>query len=302
MKKLSVWLLTLALLLLLAGCGKSEAVKSAEGLINAIGEVTLDSNSAILKAENAVAALSEEDMADLEGAETLQAARDSYDALVIIDLIDNMGEVTLSSEDTLQAIRERYDAASPEAQAAVTNYAVLQEAERQYQTLADAAAEALRIAGEDALGRMRLEEDKVRDAVFYYPQHFPKYIDDRTYALCYVGQDDTSVWMRIRYDYVGRDWVFWQQLYYQIDGETDSRTFNYFDIERDNEGYLVWEYIDYTAQAADLRLFAAIAESDEALIRFQGDGGKQYDLTVSQADKDAIRDALALYMYLRSAQ
>lgn len=302
MKKLSVWLLTLALLLLLAGCGKSEAVKSAEGLINAIGEVTLDSNSAILKAENAVAALSEEDMADLEGAETLQAARDSYDALVIIDLIDNMGEVTLSSEDTLRAIRERYDAASPEAQAAVTNYAVLQEAERQYQTLADAAAEALRIAGEDALGRMRLEEDKVRDAVFYYPQHFPKYIDDRTYALCYVGQDDTSVWMRIRYDYVGRDWVFWQQLYYQIDGETDSRTFNYFDIERDNEGYLVWEYIDYTAQAADLRLFAAIAESDEALIRFQGDGGKQYDLTVSQADKDAIRDALALYMYLRSAQ
>lgn len=302
MKKLSVWLLTLALLLLLAGCGKSEAVKSAEGLINAIGEVTLDSNSAILKAENAVAALSEEDMADLEGAETLQAARDSYDALVIIDLIDNMGEVTLSSEDTLQAIRERYDAASPEAQAAVTNYAVLQEAERQYQTLADAAAEALRIAGEDALGRMRLEEDKVRDAVFYYPQHFPKYIDDRTYALCYVGQDDTSVWMRIRYDYVGRDWVFWQQLYYQIDGATDSRTFNYFDIERDNEGYLVWEYIDYTAQAADLRLFAAIAESDEALIRFQGDGGKQYDLTVSQADKDAIRDALALYMYLRSAQ
>lgn len=302
MKKLSVWLLTLALLLLLAGCGKSEAVKSAEGLINAIGEVTLDSNSAILKAENAVAALSEEDMADLEGAETLQAARDSYDALVIIDLIDNMGEVTLSSEDTLQAIRERYDAASPEAQAAVTNYAVLQEAERQYQTLADAAAEALRIAGEDALGRMRLAEDKVRDAVFYYPQHFPKYIDDRTYALCYVGQDDTSVWMRIRYDYVGRDWVFWQQLYYQIDGETDSRTFNYFDIERDNEGYLVWEYIDYTAQAADLRLFAAIAESDEALIRFQGDGGKQYDLTVSQADKDAIRDALALYMYLRSAQ
>lgn len=302
MKKLSVWLLTLALLLLLAGCGKSEAVKSAEGLINAIGEVTLDSNSAILKAENAVAALSEEDMADLEGAETLQAARDSYDALVIIDLIDNMGEVTLSSEDTLRAIRERYDAASPEAQAAVTNYAVLQEAERQYQTLADAAAEALRIAGEDALGRMRLEEDKVRDAVFYYPQHFPKYIDDRTYALCYVGQDDTSAWMRIRYDYVGRDWVFWQQLYYQIDGETDSRTFNYFDIERDNEGYLVWEYIDYTAQAADLRLFAAIAESDEALIRFQGDGGKQYDLTVSQADKDAIRDALALYMYLRSAQ
>ncbi len=188
MKKLSVWLLTLALLLLLAGCGKSEAVKSAEGLINAIGEVTLDSNSAILKAENAVAALSEEDMADLEGAETLQAARDSYDALVIIDLIDNMGEVTLSSEDTLQAIRERYDAASPEAQAAVTNYAVLQEAERQYQTLADAAAEALRIAGEDALGRMRLAEDKVRDAVFYYPQHFPKYIDDRNMPFATWGR------------------------------------------------------------------------------------------------------------------
>lgn len=299
MKKLSVLLLTLALMLLLVGCGKSEAVKSAEALIDAIGEVTLDSSSAILKAENAVAALSAEDLDTLDGAETLQAARDSYDALVIVNLIDNMGEVTLSSKDTIQTIREKYDAASPEAQAAVTNYADFQDAEATYQALEEAAAEEMRAAGQEALGRMRIEEDKVRQAKFYYPNNFPRYINDKTYALCYVGKNTSSTWVRIVYDYVGSDWIFWDELYFQIDGEMYSRSISYFDIERDNQAYKVWEYIDFTAQSSDLELFAAIADSDEAIIRFQGDSGR-YDLTVSQADKDAIRDALAAYEYLRS--
>ena len=299
MKKLSVLLLTLALMLLLVGCGKSEAVKSAEALIDAIGEVTLDSSSAILKAENAVAALSAEDLDTLDGAETLQAARDSYDALVIVNLIDNMGEVTLSSKDTIQTIREKYDAASPEAQAAVTNYAAFQDAEATYQALEEAAAEEMRAAGQEALGRMRIEEDKVRQATFYYPNNIPRYINDRTYALCYVGKTASSTWVRIVYDYVGSDWIFWDELYFQIDGAMYSRSISYFDIERDNQAYKVWEYIDFTAQSSDLELFAAIADSDEAIIRFQGDSGR-YDLTVSQADKDAIRDALAAYEYLRS--
>lgn len=299
MKKLSVLLLTLALMLLLVGCGKSEAVKSAEALIDAIGEVTLDSSSAILKAENAVAALSAEELDTLDGAETLQAARDSYDALVIVNLIDNMGEVTLSSKDTIQTIREKYDAASPEAQAAVTNYADFQDAEATYQALEEAAAEEMRAAGQEALGRMRIEEDKVRQAKFYYPNNFPRYINDKTYALCYVGKNTSSTWVRIVYDYVGSDWIFWDELYFQIDGAMYSRSISYFDIERDNQAYKVWEYIDFTAQSSDLELFAAIADSDEAIIRFQGDSGR-YDLTVSQADKDAIRDALAAYEYLRS--
>ena len=162
---------------------------------------------------------------------------------------------------------------------------------------ADAAAEKLRAEGEAALATMRVEEDKVQKMSFYYPVGFPEYIDTRTYALCYVGTSSTNTWVRIRYDYVGDDWVFWDHLTFLIDGQTYYRVYRYFDVERDNDHGDVWEYIDFTADDDDLELFAAIAASDETIIRFEGDA-KRYDLTVSQQDKDAIRDALAAYAYL----
>ena len=155
----------------------------------------------------------------------------------------------------------------------------------------------LRAEGEAALATMRVEEDKVQKMSFYYPVGFPEYIDTRTYALCYVGTSSTNTWVRIRYDYVGDDWVFWDHLTFLIDGQTYYRVYRYFDVERDNDHGDVWEYIDFTADDDDLELFAAIAASDETIIRFEGDA-KRYDLTVSQQDKDAIRDALAAYAYL----
>lgn len=298
MKKTGILLLALTMVILLVGCGKSEAVKKAEGLIQAIGEVSLDSGSAIAGAEGAVAALSAEDREALDGAETLQAARDTYDALVIVDLIDDLGEVTLDSEGSIAAIREKYNAASANAQNAVSNYAAFEAAEAEYKRLAEEKAENMRILGQDAVSRMRIEEDKVRNTLFYYPDAVPKYINTRTFALCYVGKSDSSTWMRMRYVYVGNDWVFWDNLIFSIDGEEYSRAFNYFDIERDNSGGKVWEYIDYTATKSDFDLLSAIAASDETIIRFEGDGGKRYDLTVSQKDKDAILDALVAYVYL----
>ena len=39
-----------------------------------------------------------------------------------------------------------------------------------------------------------------------------------------------------------------------------------------------------------------IARSEQTIVRFQGD--RQYDLTVSQADKDGILDILYGYAYM----
>lgn len=297
MKRAVSVILALVMILSLTACGKSEAAKAADAKIDAIGEVTLDSGTAIANAENAVKALSEEDLNALSGRSKLEKARDTYDALVLMDMIDNMGEITEDSGKVIEDIRSKYSSASENARSAVTNYSIFEAAEATYTELADAAAEKLRAEGEAALATMRLEEDKVQKMSFYYPVGFPEYIDTRTYALCYVGTSSTNTWVRIRYDYVGDDWVFWDHLTFLIDGQTYYRVYRYFDVERDNDHGDVWEYIDFTADDDDLELFAAIAASDETIIRFEGDA-KRYDLTVSQQDKDAIRDALAAYAYL----
>ena len=84
MKKIFAYFLAAALLLSATACGgKSEAAKSADEQIAAIGEVTLDSEPQISAAEEAVAALAEQDQQQLEHLDTLTDARAAYEALLL---------------------------------------------------------------------------------------------------------------------------------------------------------------------------------------------------------------------------
>ena len=72
MKRLLSLTLTLVMVFSLSACGKSEAAKGVDDQINAIGEVTLDSESKITEAESALAALSQEDRDQVDGAGELK--------------------------------------------------------------------------------------------------------------------------------------------------------------------------------------------------------------------------------------
>lgn len=83
MKRILSVLLVFIFLLSLAGC-KSEDAKKVDNLILSIGEVTLESESIISRAEQAVEALPDKDYEDLENIQILEDAREKYDALVEI--------------------------------------------------------------------------------------------------------------------------------------------------------------------------------------------------------------------------
>ena len=83
MRKCLSLALVLVLCLLLCGCGKSEAVKNVEAMIDALGEITPESIAAITEAESAYAALSAEEQAKVESHPTLTAARDRYWELML---------------------------------------------------------------------------------------------------------------------------------------------------------------------------------------------------------------------------
>lgn len=81
MKKVISLVLVLVMCLSLTAC-KSKEARNVEKLIDAIGEVTLGSESAIISAENAYRALTEEDTAEIENYEILTTARTTLDALI----------------------------------------------------------------------------------------------------------------------------------------------------------------------------------------------------------------------------
>lgn len=103
MKKIIALLLVLAMCFSLCACGKSEAVKNVEGLIEAIGEVTTESENAIIAAEEAYNALPEDEKEKVENYAVLTTAKDGLEILLFEQLEKSLvGEwVLLADGDTV---------------------------------------------------------------------------------------------------------------------------------------------------------------------------------------------------------
>ncbi len=117
------------------------AANNVESLIDAIGDVTLESREAIETAENAYDELTRVQKQQVENYETLVLARMAYDELEkdaiaeTIALIEAIGEVTADSEAAIVAAEEAYNALTAEQQAQVTNAADLFAARAAYDEL-----------------------------------------------------------------------------------------------------------------------------------------------------------------------
>ena len=125
-----------------------KADKDAEDAFNAkvdaIGDVTLDSKTAIEEAETAYAALTDTQKAAVADAKAkLDAARAKYDAMAALEAkakpvreaIDAIGNVTLDSKDKIEAAEAAYNELTEEEKAYVTNYNTLKTARETYNDL-----------------------------------------------------------------------------------------------------------------------------------------------------------------------
>ena len=133
------------------------AVAAVKELIDAIGEVTLDSGDAIDAARAAYDKLPEAKKALVDNYEKLTAAEEAYTALVdaaaakaVDDLIDAIGEVTADSGDAIKAARAAYDALTDTQKELVKNYEKLLAAEELYEELTASAAAIAQKAAEEA--------------------------------------------------------------------------------------------------------------------------------------------------------
>ena len=142
-----------------------KAAKAVDDLIDAIGEVTLESEEAIAAARAAYEALTEAQKAEVKSYDKLTAAEarlaDLKAAKPVDDMIDAIGEVTLDSESAIQAARAAYDALTEEQKAEVKNYDVLTAAEARLADLKAAKAVDDMI---DAIGEVTLESEGAIDA------------------------------------------------------------------------------------------------------------------------------------------
>lgn len=278
---------------------KSEAAVAVEGLIAAIGEVTVggenDSLEAITAAEAAYNALTADEKAQVENADALTSARETYDQLVcaqeaaaVVELIGQIGEVSIDKTEQVRQAIAQYKGLSDEAKTHVDNIDVLQTAAA---TLA-----------EKMLSGMDCDEDFVRGYNFYYPDAFPWgdtywYADQGCFVLPYLGTSSNDAWLRLVCNLNCYDWIFFTKITVAADDARYYEYSNYFDVVRDNDGGEIWEYIDIDVGDYEIEMLWAIANSTKTVVRFEGDD-YYYDYTVTDSQKASIRDMLIVYELL----
>ena len=153
-----------------------KAAKPVDDMIDAIGEVTLDSESAIAAARAAYEALTEAQKAEVKSYDKLTAAEarlaDLKAAKAVDDMIDAIGEVTLESEGTIDAARAAYEALTEAQQAEVKSYDKLTAAEarlavlkpaKPVEKLIDAIGE-VTLGSESAIAAARTAYDNLTEA------------------------------------------------------------------------------------------------------------------------------------------
>ncbi|MEO8465822.1 MAG: hypothetical protein ABI640_10825 [Gammaproteobacteria bacterium] len=133
------------------------------------------------------------------------------------------------------------------------------------------------------LTKMTRNRDEVEHTTFFHA--LPLSGGPHSYVAIYIGRADSgSVWMRTRLQYGGPDWIFWQKLKFSIDGVTlPEQALSYFQIQRDNDGDGVWEWVDLTTDEATLSLFNSLAAGKKSIVRFKGK--YRYALELSAAVK-----------------
>ena len=153
-----------------------KAAKAVDDMIDAIGEVTLASESDIAAARTAYEALTEAQQAEVKSYDKLTAAEarlaDLKAAKPVDDMIDAIGEVTLESEGAIAAARAAYEALTEAQQAEVKSYDKLTAAEarlavlkpaKPVEKLIDAIGE-VTLGSESAIAAARTAYDNLTEA------------------------------------------------------------------------------------------------------------------------------------------
>lgn len=145
-----------------------------------------------------------------------------------------------------------------------------------------------------ALAKMKVIEDEVKGNKWYEDKTSYNYYWRNEFYIYTSAGSNPTLFFNIRY--FDEDWLFIESYFFNVDGETFTLTPDYGDIQRDSDTN-VTEWYNEVATADDIELVQKIMNSKKTVMRLEG--SKYYkDVTISQAQKTAIKNVLTVYQGL----
>ena len=83
----------------------------------------------------------------------------------------------------------------------------------------------------------------------------------------YIGQKEEAKWLRLKVNYYGDDWIFFEKCYLSYDGNTYDVTFDQYRDKKSDNDTKVWEWIDISVDDNLLAYLSEYAYSETPKIR-----------------------------------
>lgn len=185
--------------------------------------------------------------------------------------INQIGAVTLDSATAIANAQGAYASLPAAQQQMVSNVGTLAAAQ---QALEDLQVNALI---EKLNSELYKEHDEVENVDYYFWSGYPK-TDQYTFAMPYFcGRGGDIQPLRMLYIYYDRNWIFYNQIIYNVDGDIYYKPISKDSVSRKTvtdafgNGVYVWEYGDVVADSEEIRLMKKALTAQSVTIRFKGD-------------------------------
>ncbi len=143
-----------------------------------------------------------------------------------------------------------------------------------------------------AVKKLRKKYDDVSGITWYYNPYFVHY-NSKNLTSIYIGQQDNSVWLRLKMSYSGDNWIFFKNAYLSYDGNTKEIYFDEYRDKKTEVDYGVEEWIDVPVNSSILTFLENMVNGKTVKMRLSG----KYTHTrnLSNDEIKGIRDVLLAY-------
>lgn len=143
-----------------------------------------------------------------------------------------------------------------------------------------------------AVKKLKKEYDDVSGITWYYNPYFVHYNNTNLTSI-YIGQNNNSIWLRLKMSYQGDNWIFFKNAYLSYDGNTYEIYFNEYQDKKSDNHSGVWEWIDVSVSSSTLDFLRKMVEGKQVKMRLSGKYTHTRNLSTNEIK--GIRDVLLAY-------
>lgn len=132
-----------------------------------------------------------------------------------------------------------------------------------------------------------------KDKILWYRDGSSPEFESASGFYLYLGKRDDEVWMRIRVQFSGAEYLFVNQLLI----ETDNNGYSFVpkeQVQRNHGNNLVWEWMDESFDPEMYDMFHDMAYAKKTNIRFMGTNSFE-ERALSAEEKEAMKKVLNAY-------